>query len=412
MRRIVILGSGFAGLHTAHHLADELGTRRHLEVTLLSDRSHFLYTPLWSSVATGTSRLSQIAIELRSLLPPQVRIVLDRAQTIDLEDREVVGAGGERYPYDFLVIAVGSTTNWRGHPELSAHSHRCKSGRDAIEAMESVDRAVEIARNATDEQSRRRALTFVVGGGGPTGVELTARLASRLEQDVIGELDPSLARMVRLVLIEPEDTLLPEMDPDLRPIAADHLRASGVDVRLGEAVVDRGPHHVALASGSAMDTDQFFWCGGIRAPRWLGEAGVEVDEAGQVVVHRTLQVVGQHGVYAAGDVASAGDGVPQTADVAVSQADVVARNIVADLAGRSRREWSWTPVGEYVTLGRNNAVASTRGLVLQGRAAQAVWGMAHARLIPASLRKLVLMRDLLRGAFSARPDESRRLLLE
>ncbi len=409
MRRIVILGSGFAGLHTAHHLADELGNRRHLDVTVVTDRSHFLFTPLWSSVATGTSRLPQIAIELNSLLAPPVRAVMDRATTIDLDTREVVGEQG-RYPFDFLVLAVGATTDWRGLPQLAAHAHRCKSGRDAVEVFEAVERAVEAALDTEDLERARRALTFVVAGAGPTGVELAARLACRLDQDVATALPPSLVSQTRLILVEPEDTVLPGMDADLRPIAGDHLRRANVDVRLGEAVVANSPGRVSLASGETIAADNLFWCGGVRAPRWLVDAGLEVDAEGRVVVHRNLQVVGHHGVYAAGDLAATE--APMTADVAVSQAKIVARNIVADLAGRSRREWSPTSEGQYVSLGRNNAAVSTRGLVMQGRAAQAVWGVTHSRLIPANLRKLVLIRDLLKGAFTARPQTTAGFLPE
>lgn len=407
VRRILILGSGFAGLHAAQHLSEELASRRNIELTMLTDRSHFLFSPLWMSVATGGSKLSQAAIPLTKLVDDPIRLVVDRATTIDLEAREVVGERN-RYPFDYLLLAVGSETDWRGHPRFEESVVSCKSGRDAVDAFEAVNAALERARAAEPSQ-RRGALTFTVAGGGPTGVELMARLASRFDHELRHRLPAAVEAEIRLILVEPQPTLLPDLDEDLGPIALDHLRSAGVEVRLGDSVIDCTSDRVELSSGDAYACETTFWCAGVRTPQWLTDVGFETDEDGRILVTRNLHVVGAHGVYAAGDVAGVGD-VPMDADVAVSQAVVGARNIIADLAGRTRRAWEYEPYGRFISLGQANAVVKFRGMILQGRPAQAIWGGAYARLLPSALQRLALVPDLFGDAFASRTPNTLPLL--
>lgn len=411
MRQIVIVGSGFAGLHIAQQLADEFSSRRGLALTVVTDRSHFLFTPLWTSVAAGTSKLSEIAIPLRKILPKKVRLVVDRVTEIDLETREVVGER-HRYPYHFLVLAVGAQTDWHGNPQMERYTRPCRSGRDAVDIDEAVKEAMERAGKATDAAERRRALTFTVAGGGPTGVELMAKIASRLEQEILPNVSARIASETRLILAEPQRELLPDLDPDLRPFALEHLRRAGVDVRLGESVVDCSQGRVELSGGDAFESDTVMWCGGVRPPLWLGESGLDVDLQGRVLVHRSMQAAGIHNVYVAGDIASTPDQAPMHASVAVAQAETVARNIVADLSGRSRRDWQWDPAGTFVSLGRTNAVVNVGGMVLQGRPAQAVWAASYARLLPGGLQRLAMFPTLFGDTLAARSASSSRLLTD
>ena len=409
MRRIVVLGGGFGGLAAARRLEDELSSRRGVEITVVSDRSHFLFTPLWAGVVGGTSQLAQIEIPLRSLLDRPVRFAMDRVTEVDLEHRTVVGERA-RYPFDFLVIAIGAETNWRGNAQWVADSMPCKSGRDAVDAFEAVGRAFVRATRLVDRADIRRALTFVVGGAGPSGVELMGHLVSRIQHDVLPGLETRLSVELRLLLVEPQGSLLPEFPAQMRPPVETYLREAGVDVRLHDAVVGRTSERVDLASGDSIACDNFFWCGGVRPPAWLARSGFETDTRGRILVHRDLQAVGHHAVYVVGDAAGAGDDVPMKADVAAEQGEVAAKNVVADLAGRSRRQWRYEPAPDALSMGRNEAVVLWGGVPVNGRGAHALRATTYAKLIPGSLRRLALMRDLFAGAVARRPLPSDRLL--
>ena len=409
MRRIVILGCGFGGLAAARRLADEFAPRRGVELTVVADRSHFLFTPLWASVVGGTSQLRQIQIPLRALLDHPVRIAVDRATTIDLESREVVGVQG-RYPFDFLIVAVGAETDWRGHPEWVSDAISCRTGRDAVEAFEAVGNAFRRAERLADREEIRRALTFVVGGAGPTGVELVGQLADRIRQDIAPMLDTRLANEVRVALVEPQGEVLPDFAPQIRGGARRLLDDAQVDLRTNDGVVARARGRVELASGDAFATDNFFWCGGVRPPCWLAGAGFEVDDRGRVLVHRNLQAVGHHGIYVVGDCAGAGDEVPMKAEVAHEQADIASCNLVADLAGRSRKSWHYDGPADAIAFGRTGGAVMWGQSLVEGRAAQALRATTYSRLAPGALRKMVLMRDLFSGAVARRTSPAGRLL--
>ncbi len=397
-------------MHVAQDLANEVSSRRGLQVTMVTDQSHFLFTPLWTGVAGGTSRLTQVAMPVRSLLDDDVRVELAEVQHIDLAARRV-HAGRLTVDYDFLVLATGATTNWGAHAEFEAHALPCRTGRDAVDAYDAVDRAFERAAQITDPAERRRALTFVIVGAGATGVELIARIASRFEAQRGRELDAALVSQSRLVLIERRDRVLPDLDEAMSDHAREHLRGAGIEVRLGEAVVACTAERVELSTQDAIGCGTIFWCGGVRSPAWLTDVGFETEASGRIVVHRTLQAVGQHGVYIAGDLASTGEHVPLNADAATQQARTVARNIIADLSGRSRKDWTYEPSGTFITLGRSNAVASYRGMILVGRTAQALSAAMTARLLPQGVRGLTLVPDLFAGAFAARSSAATQGLL-
>lgn len=410
MRHILVLGSGFAGLHTAQALAHEIADRRGLTLTVVTDQAHFLFTPLWSSVATGHARLAQVAIPVRSLLRDEVVVEVDTIEHIDLEARTARGRRNH-YDYDYLVIATGAAVDW-GEPENEHFALPCRSGRDAVDAEEAVSRAFEAAARAESAAERRQLLRFVVVGAGPAGVELAAHLASRLDGQRGTSVDADLAAQATIVLIEKRDEILADFPDELRAHALAHLRGAGVEVRVGDAVVRCSDRRVELASHDALGCGTIFWCGGVRTPGWLEAAGLPTDAEGRLRVESTLAVHGRHGVYVAGDLAGAPIGAPRTAEVAVQQAAAVARNITADLAGRSRWPWTWEPGGTFLSLGRTNAVAHVRGMTVAGRPAQALWGAMMARLLPQGMRSLALAPELFRATFAPRPPQGGGLLTD
>lgn len=410
MRRIVIVGAGFGGLHAATKLAAAIENRKKwLRLTVVADRAHFLYTPLWGRVAAGSTKLSQVALPLPSLLPGHVQLYVEPAQRIDLA-RRLIHTTNRAIEYDYLVMAPGAEPDVRGTEQLRTLAMPCATGRDAVDIHDAVTRAFQAAARTQDPNEKRQLLTFIVAGAGELGVEVAAQLADRISRQAGHDFASSLAAEARVILAEQRTHILHNHDPQLRVPVEDHLRAANVELRLNEEVIHFDGTHVEFRSKDALGCRTLLWCGGVRAPRWLADAGFQLAEDGRIETQPTLQAVGQHGVFVIGDAASTG--APHTAEVAVQQADLVARNVIAGLSGRSQRSWEYEPAGTVISLGRNNAVVSHRGTVLLGRTAMAYAGATRARLLPRGLRGLALVPGLFAGAFGGRVSSTPPILPE
>ena len=407
MRTIVVVGAGFAGTHAAQTLATELSDRRGIRLRVISAQSHFLFTPLWTSVALAASPLSQAAVPVRKLLPASVELSIDEVRCVDHERRVLVGEHAE-HDYDYLIVTAGVDNDWGQQTSALQFARPCRSGRDAVDARDAVEAALRAAKQTADPADARRLSTFVVVGGGPNGVEAAATIA-----DLVSEFDPGGAG--RVMLVERESRLLPEQDVDILDRVMPHLDAMGVQVRLGDAVVSVGEDRVELASRDAIGCGATFWCAGVRGVPLFEASSVQTDERSLAIVHQNLQVVGKPGFYVAGDAAAPPSGAMMSASTAVEQAHTAAHNVIAEMAGRSRRPWAPAPQGFGITLGRTNAVAMTRGgTLLSGRGARAVMAAASATLLPRATRSIALLPELLSDAFGPRTPSSeiRRLLKE
>lgn len=393
MRRIVVLGAGFGGLHAIHYLERALAGRRRTRLTVVTDRSHFLFTPLLPNVANEELSIKSITVPLRDHLERDTELIIDRVEAIDLDAR-VLHAQNSSIPFDYLLLAPGAETDWRGHDDWRPHALTCKSGRDAILIRDSIRRAYQQAAHL-DEEARRRRLTFTFAGAGPTGVELAAELRAALELDVFPHAAPELVRDTRFVLIDPGDEILPELPGELRHIATRHLERAGVELELGRSVTGREDAVVHLDDGREIASEHFFWCAGVKPSSLIAEAGLAIDERGRAHVDDALQALDHEGVFLAGDAALPPQGAQQTAQVAKQQGPIAAQNLVAALSGRTPRAWRERHLGDMVTLGRGHAAVSVMGVSLEGLAAYAMYRVAYAGLMPGPMKKARIIAEWL-----------------
>ena len=389
--RVVIVGGGFGGLYCARALRGSP-----VRVTLIDRRNFHLFQPLLYQVATGGLSPANIAAPLRSILrrQPNVRTLLAEVTGFDAARREVLTADGERIPFDSLVLAAGSTHSYFGHDDWEKFAPGLKTIEDATEIRQRVLSAFEKAEREPDPAVRKRLLTFVVVGGGPTGVEMAgtiAELARVTMRRDFRAIDPTAARVV---LIEGQPRILPMFVEKLSARALEMIRGLGVEVHLDCHVTDIRPDRV-LFKGDAegaepvrIDTETVVWAAGVKASplgRTLAEAlgaGVQVDRAGRVSVGPDCSLPGHPAVFVVGDLASQtgadGKPLPGLAPVAMQQGKYVAKVIDRRVRGKSPpAAFGYWDRGTMATIGRGRAVADAHWFRLSGWLAWLAWLFIH-----------------------------------
>lgn len=384
--RVVILGGGFAGLHAARGLASAP-----VSVTLIDRQNHHTFQPLLYQVATAMLSPANIAAPIRHILARQknARVLLGDVARIDPRERTVHLSDGAAIAYDILVVATGATHSYFGHDEWGAHAPGLKTIDDALLIRRRYLLAFESAERATDESSRRAALTFIVIGAGPTGVELAGAMAeiarSAFHHD-FRTIDTSTARVV---LIEAQDRVLPTYPYAASARALKDLRALGVEVMLETRAVALDGGSVTVVGARVPDPQRIearnvIWAAGVRASPLAGSLDTPLDSAGRVVVAPDLSVPGHPEIFVAGDLASmmderTGSPVPGVAPAAMQMGDHVARTIRRSLTHPSspRAPFRYKDKGTLATIGRNRAVACMFGGVYGGFVAWAFWALLH-----------------------------------
>ncbi|MGD2143697.1 MAG: NAD(P)/FAD-dependent oxidoreductase [Anaerolineae bacterium] len=378
-KQVLILGAGFAGLYAALHLENTLGDEAPVEITLV-DRNHFhLFTPLLHEAASGMIHLGLILTPIRRILSgTQINFLRARVEAIDLDSQTVTLCCREM-PYDILVIALGSVTNFYGLDSVKAKALEIKHASDADDLRCHIINRYEAATRETDSQRRRRLLTFVVVGGGCTGVETVTELHEFLTH-LQREQYPHIAREeLRTVLVETQDRVLPQMDRTLSRSALRRMQRMGVEPKLNTTVTDLT--EVGLVFGGGEDplpTDTVIWAAGVKASPVLDALPLEKDRFGRIMVESDLTAVGMPNVYALGDAAHARhpetrEIYPPTAQVAYRQGPVAAHNIAADIKGSAHIDFDFTYIGDLVSLGRLSGVADPFGIKLRGTPAWVMW---------------------------------------
>ncbi len=408
--RVVIVGGGFAGLVAAKGLA-----RAPVDVTLVDRRNHHVFQPLLYQVATAGLSPAQIATPIRSVLKRQrnTRVLLGEVERVDVARRVVRlspdGPGAsEELPYDVLVLAPGVTHSYFGRDEWAPFAPGLKTIEDALEIRRRFLLAFERAERAGDEATRQAELTFVVVGGGPTGVEMAGAMIEIAVRSIPREFRRADTRRARVVLVEAQDRLLPSGFPEaLSRRAQDDLLAMGVDVRLATRVVGVDARGVTLATPDApgtqrLDARNVIWAAGVRPSPLAASLGVPLDRAGRVVVEPDLTAPGHPNVFVLGDLArvidpATGREVPGMAPGAMQMGRHAARLIAARASGQpiegERRAFRFTDKGVLATIGRARAVASIGGVRFSGFAAWIVWAVVHILYLITFRAKLIVMLE-------------------
>jgi NADH:ubiquinone reductase (H+-translocating) len=389
---VIIVGGGFGGLYAARALQ-----RAPVHVTIVDRRNHHLFQPLLYQVATAALNPADIAAPIRSVFRgwPNVSVLLAEAVAVDVEAKTLVLADGA-LPYDYLVLATGATHSYFGHEEWAPFAPGLKSIEDALEIRRRVLLAYEIAERERDPERRREWLTFVIIGGGPTGVEMAGALAEISRQALSREfqhIDPSHAR---IILIEGVARVLPPYPEDLSAKARQQLERLGVEVRTGARVTGIDATGVMLGH-ERIPARTIVWAAGVAASPLAATLGAPLDRAGRVRVDPTLAVPGRDDVFVIGDLAAVeqdGHLVPGVAPAAIQMGRHVARQIRRALAGQPRQAFRYRDKGSFATIGRGKAVGEVVGGVkLSGFLAWVAWlGIHIFFLIGFRNRALVLFQ--------------------
>lgn len=374
-KRIVIVGGGFGGLNAARAFR-----RARVRVTLIDRRNYHLFQPLLYQVATAALNPSDVASPIRRILRGQanVEVLLAEARSIDLDGRAVVLADG-RIPYDYLIVATGATHSYFGRDEWSVFAPGLKSIEDALHIRRRVLFAFEAAERETEPSRRGSWLTFVVIGGGPTGVELAGALIEIARHSLAKDfrhIDPTQARVI---LLEGTPRILPVYVEDLSARARTQLEGLGVEVRTEALATSIDAEGVCLGS-ERIAARTVLWAAGVAASP-LGRAlGAPVDRAGRVRVNPDLTLPGHSEVFVIGDLAvleQDGKPVPGVAPAAIQEAGHAASNVLRALRGEPLKPFHYCDKGSLATIGRAAGVAQIGRLRLSGWIAWMAWLFIH-----------------------------------
>jgi NADH dehydrogenase len=388
---VVIVGGGFGGLTLAQTLAG-----RPVRVTLLDRTNHHLFQPLLYQVAMAGLSPAEIAQPIRAILRREenVSVLMADATSVDLQGRRVLLADGGSIDWDFLVVSCGMKTSYFGHDEWERTAPGLKSLDDAVEIRERVLLAFELAERTDDPKKREELLTFVVIGGGPTGVELAGALAE-LKNFVLyrdfRRIDPSESRVV---LLEGGERILPSFTTELAESAVAQLHELGVDVRTGKRVTSIEPGLVRLAD-ETIPSAVVLWAAGVRANDLTASLGTKLDSAGRVLVAPDLSIPGHPRAFVIGDAAHVEDDtgalLPGVSPVAMQQARTVAKSIQRALVGKDTLPFHYFDKGSMATIGRRRAIAQVQRMRMSGLLAWLAWLTVHIFYLIGFKNRFVVM---------------------
>ena len=402
-RHILILGGGFAGMKTAEELEERLAGDPSVSITLVSETNALLFTPMLAEVAGSSLEPSHISPPLRTSLS-YTHVVRGSVTSVDLEHRRVVidgighDAPGDELKYDHLVLALGAVSNYLGMANVEKSAFNFKTLLDAIRIRNHVIEMFERADKESNPQIRSRLLTFVVAGGGFAGVELAGAL-NDFAHSILADYRNLMKEDLQIMLVHSRDRILPELSEELAHYALKKMAERGVVFRLNTRLADTKPGEVLLSDGS-IAADTLIWTAGTTPHPLLKKLPLETDKRGAVIVDATLAVCDRAGVWAIGDCAvvtdvRTGKPCPPTAQFAIREAAVLARNIYASLEGRPVKPFHFDSLGALCVIGHQTACAEitvpfsrSKSIRFSGLLAWGMWRGIYLMKLPGLERKL------------------------
>ena len=389
---IVVVGAGFGGLWASRALAG-----KPVDVTLIDDDNYHAFWPLLYQVAAAELEVEQIAYPVRRILRSMknVNFALGRVQEVDFAAR-CVRTPWQQFDYDYLVLALGSTPSYFGIHGAQEHTFTLNTLEDGVALRNQILRCYELAVQEQDEARRRRLLTFVIVGGGPTGVEYAGALSELIYGPMRKDFRDMGIEQVQIVLVEMKDTLLPAMPARLGRYALHRLQDRRVQVRLETSVATVSEQDVTFEDGSCLATETVVWTAGVRGEPLAEAWGLPTGKGGRVPVLPTLQAPDHENVFVVGDMAAFegedGNPLPLLAPVAMQQGEHAARNILRHIEGQALEPFRYRDRGTLATIGRTAAVAHIFGRTFTGFLAWLIWlGVHLVQLIGFRNRLFVLI---------------------
>jgi NADH:quinone reductase (non-electrogenic) len=400
-KKIVILGGGFGGVYAALELERTLAREDDIQITLINRDNFFLFTPMLHEVAASDLDITHIVNPVRKLLK-RIEFFDGDVQSIDLPGKRIIVTHGIRDPhpheleYDHLIIALGSVTNFFNLPGLEEHALTMKSLGDAIHLRNRLIHHMEEADFECCPAMRGPLLTFVVAGAGFAGAETIASINDFLREAI--KFYPHLTEeMLRVVLVHPGPFILPELGEKLGQYAQRKLAERGVEIRVNTRVAGCTDEKVSLNDGTTIKTQTLLWTAGTSPNPLLNDLPCE-KERGRLLVNECLEVKGWPGVWALGDCAlvpdlTTGKYSPPTAQHALREGKVVARNIAAEIRGGVKQPFVFKTIGQLASIGRRSGVARVFGMNFSGFAAWWLWRTVYLSKLPRFEKKLRVALD-------------------
>ena len=391
--KIVIIGGGFGGLNAA------LGLRHAAADVLLIDRTnHHLFQPLLYQVATATLSPRDIAVPIRSILSKQrnTRVYLGDVSQINKAEKTITLSDKSVFSYDYLVVATGSRHTYFGHPEWEKVAPGLKTIQDAVRIREHILMSLEISERYTDPELQKPYLTYVIVGGGPTGVEMAGAIAEIIHRSIKGEFQSFSPSQTRIILIEGSSRILTPYPESLSEKAKQSLEGLGVDIRLN-AIVTNVTKDGLQVGDEWISSKNIVWAAGNVASALLKTLDVPLNRMGHVLINRYLEVPDADGVYAIGDCTAfldnAGKSLPSIAPVAIQQGRFVAQAICKKIKGAAPTPFHYVDKGMMATIGYARAVAYIAGLPFSGLFAWILWSVIHVTFLISFRNKVVVMLE-------------------
>ncbi len=390
--RVVIVGAGFGGLETAQKLASAP-----VQITLIDRYNYHLFQPLLYQIAIAGLVPSQIAYPLRTIFRRQKNLTFQMGEVTSIDfNARYIRTNGSVIAYDYLVLAIGGQTNFFGLNTVAENSFELKSIETATSARNHLLRMFELASREPDPEKRKALLTFVVVGGGPTGVETAGALAELITHVMTKDYPEMDLSESRVLLLEATDSVMTAYPDELRSATLKLLESKGVEIFLNTRLTDYNGRTITVAGGTRLNAYTLIWTAGVRSAELTDQLGVEQAASRRVRVEPTLQLPRHPEVFVIGDAAYLEDGhgqpLPMLATVAQQEANAAARNIRKILKGETPGPFQYRDPGLLATIGRNAAVARIWGLSFSGFIAWVIWVVLHIyRLIGFRNRLVVLI---------------------
>lgn len=399
--KIVILGGGFGGVYTLKYLHRFFHNKKEVKLILVNKKNYFLFTPLLHEFATGGVSLENLVEPVREIIKCcDYEFIHGEVEKIDLE-KKIVYLRKKEIKYDYLVIALGSKTNFYNIPGAKENSFTLKSLDDAIKLRNHFIHMFELAANNDNEGN----LTFVIVGGGATGVELAGEMSDYFYKTFSKIYSKEVISKVKIILIERGDELISQFSPKLRQKALERLKKQNINVLLSKGVVEVGEDFLKLDDGEIIKTKTVIWTAGIEPnlPEIIGN--VERDNKGRLIVNEYLQVKNYENVFAIGDVCCFVQNekpLPQLAQVAVRQAEITGKNIFNLIKNKPLEKFIYKHQGDLISLGRFFAIGEIKGFAFSGFFAWILWRVVYLSKMISNKDKIKTFIDWLLDIFYPR----------